>query len=99
MRHYVAGMIFRRPIPAPDFAGADKRYRFRSKTAIESGGIQIADCYKDKLELLSAKVAHTVTRHYSLIFTLNLLNSISYATLGSYSGYPLFSLSSPHASP
>ncbi|MBZ7619542.1 hypothetical protein FML13_24410 [Klebsiella michiganensis] len=85
------------PIPAPEFAGTGKRYRFRSKTAIGSGGIQIADCYKDKLELLSAKAAHKVTLHYSLIFPLNLLNSISYATLGSYSGCHLSSLSFPHA--
>ncbi|EDN5753066.1 hypothetical protein CSQ32_004767 [Salmonella enterica subsp. diarizonae] len=38
--------VFRRSSPAPDFAGAGKRYRFRSKTAIGSGGRQIADCYK-----------------------------------------------------
>ncbi|EDN6652286.1 hypothetical protein CCF38_004288 [Salmonella enterica] len=48
MRHYVAGMIFRRPIPAPDFADADKRYRFRPKTARGSRGRKIADCYKNK---------------------------------------------------
>ncbi|HBW8350403.1 TPA: hypothetical protein MFM04_000962 [Klebsiella pneumoniae] len=38
--------FLRVPIPAPDFAGAGKRFRFRSKTAIGSGGIQIANCYK-----------------------------------------------------
>ncbi|EDN6659830.1 hypothetical protein ABQ49_001622 [Salmonella enterica subsp. enterica serovar Amsterdam] len=36
------------PIPAPEFAGTGKRYRFQSKTAIGSGGMQIADCYKNK---------------------------------------------------
>lgn len=38
--------FLRVPIPVPDFAGAGKRFRFRSKTAIGSGGIQIANCYK-----------------------------------------------------
>ncbi|EAO4574282.1 hypothetical protein GAG18_19960 [Salmonella enterica] len=55
MRHYVAGMIFRRPIPAPDFADADKRYRLRSKTAIGCGGIQIADCYKRETRSTKAR--------------------------------------------
>ncbi|WP_316539924.1 hypothetical protein [Klebsiella michiganensis] len=36
------------PIPAPEFAGTGKRYRFQSKTARESRGIEIADCYKYK---------------------------------------------------
>ncbi|WP_210435865.1 hypothetical protein, partial [Citrobacter freundii] len=30
--------FFRVPIPAPDFAGAGKRYRFQSKTASKSYG-------------------------------------------------------------
>ncbi|EDQ9827793.1 hypothetical protein A7B25_000548 [Salmonella enterica subsp. enterica serovar Havana] len=40
--------FLRVPIPAPEFAGAVKRYRFQSKTARGSRGRQIADCYKNK---------------------------------------------------
>ncbi|EEE1151053.1 hypothetical protein CAE49_000238 [Salmonella enterica subsp. enterica serovar Teko] len=41
-------LYFGVPIPAPEFAGTDKRYRFQSKTARGSRGRQIADCYKNK---------------------------------------------------
>ncbi|PNO81059.1 hypothetical protein MC77_020045 [Citrobacter koseri] len=48
-------IFLRVPIPAPDFAGAGKRYRFRSKTAEGSGGRQIADCYKKETRSTKAR--------------------------------------------
>ncbi|EBO9258781.1 hypothetical protein R258_08810 [Salmonella enterica] len=59
--------FLRVPIPAPDFAGADKRYRFQSKTAIGSSGIQIADCYKKETRNTKARYI----THQQIIQSIN----------------------------